>query len=72
MPGGELAAIACALDQDALHLFLLHAQPDGPGPVLEDVLDIGRAVPAAGIDAIESLRVAPGIIVNLQRIVGRG
>jgi hypothetical protein len=69
--GGELAAVAFPLDQNSLNLFLLHPQPDGSGAILEDVRDVRRPVSAAGIDTVEALRVAAGIIVNLESIVGK-
>src|ERR1035437_6503212 len=64
--GSQLAAVAFTLDADPQHLLLLHAETDGAHPVRDDVRDVRWTVSAAGVDAVEALRVAARIIVNLQ------
>ena len=43
--------------------------PTRPLVVLEDLLDVAGLVAAAGVDAVEPLGVAAGVVVDLQLVV---
>ena len=49
--------------------LLLHAQGGGPAVVLEDLLQVGGAVAAGRVDAVEPLGVAAGVVVKFQPVV---
>src|ERR1035438_2608169 len=69
VPGQEVAAVAAPFNQDSQNLFLLHAEPNGTETIRKNVRDVRRAISAAGIDPVEALRVAAGIIVDFELVV---
>src|ERR1043165_2696233 len=72
MAGREAHAIASALNEHGGHGLLLHSDGSRSLIVLEDFLDVRCPVAAAGINAIESLRIFAGPVINLQTGVSGG
>src|SRR5207244_10313904 len=60
---------ARAVNDEAGHRLLLHADADGALVVLEDVLQVSLLLAAAAVNAVEALGVFAGIIIELQLAV---
>src|SRR6266508_1637947 len=65
----KMAAIAGALNRQAQRRFFLNADVRSPPVILKNLLQIGGAVSAPSIHAIESLRVFTRIVVDLELVV---
>ena len=68
MPGRELAEPAAAADHEAPRSLLLDTNLGRALIVLENLLDVGGTVPAAGVHTVEPLRVAAWPVVQFQPV----
>src|SRR5438874_10519149 len=65
----KVTAVSSALNDETRQRFLLHPNVHGSFVVFENVLEIAGLIATAARDAVETLCIAAGIIVNLQHSI---
>src|SRR5437879_4784100 len=68
--GNKVAAVSSPLNDDTQQCFLLHANIHGSFVVFEDVLEVAGLFATAARDAVETLCITAGVIINLQYSIG--
>ncbi len=66
--GHEVLHGALRPDHHGRRRPFVHPDPDRPLPVAVDLLQLRRLLPAPRVDPVETLRVLPGIVVDLQLV----
>src|SRR5438128_2506716 len=69
MSGNKVTAVSSPLNNETQQRLLLHANVHGSFVVLEDILEIAGLITSATRDAVETLCIAAGIIINLQQSI---